>query len=363
MYPLLRPVALLPVLLSVACTTYGEHYHVGAEDHVLSSRTAANGLSETISLHVRASGGDASLEVTTETSTERASLGIQVAELDRQRADNRGVKPFSGLLVVGIHVPSGADEAGVEVGDVLLSLGGKETVYLPQLEQVESTLQADQVVKARVLRGQTEEEISLTPRRHERRGTRVETVPLERATITHRPYAGVTLRGIPAAWCERIYGVVREAVVVTSVEVGSPAWVAGVRGGDVIEELDGAPVPPVSEVTRQIAERGPAGDKMRLRVRRGEQSHEAELELSDYSGEANVWIPLIARYQNGAYMDRWSLGPFGLLLSNRNSYVANTATRAVQTKNVFSAVLGLLRVESTPHETDVRLLWFLHFDS
>jgi hypothetical protein len=50
-------------------------------------------------------------------------------------------------------------------------------------------------------------------------------------------------------------------------------------------------------------------------------------------------------------------------MRNRNRYLANMATRRVQTSNVFSAVLGLFRVESSPDETEVRLLWFIRFDT
>ena len=50
-------------------------------------------------------------------------------------------------------------------------------------------------------------------------------------------------------------------------------------------------------------------------------------------------------------------------MSNRNSYVADTTTREVQTRNVFHALLGLIKVDSRPEETRVRLLWFISFDT
>lgn len=352
--------ALLPV---AACTTYGNEYQVGAEDYVLASHVDEDGLRQTYSLDVRSSTGDATLQVTTETRDVRASLGLRVDELKGRRAEDRGVKPYTGLLVARVLDESAAEAAGIEAGDVLLSLDGRATVYEDQLEQVEKALRPDQVVTARILRGQSEQELTLTTRTRELRSSRSESVPLDSVPPPLRPYAGVSLRGVPAVWCERIWGKPREAVVVTSVVVGSPAWLAGVRGGDVLEELDGAPVPPVAEVLRRIGELGPSGGAMRWRLRRAEQLHDATIELDDYSGETNVWVPFVFGLQSSAYHDRWSIGPFGLLLSNRNHYLPNTSTRAVQTRNVFSALLGLFHVESRPDETEVRLLWIIRFDT
>ena len=48
---------------------------------------------------------------------------------------------------------------------------------------------------------------------------------------------------------------------------------------------------------------------------------------------------------------------------NRNLAALTHSTRRVQTRNVFSAVLGLFRLESKPDETSVRLLWIIHFDT
>lgn len=358
----LRSVLLFAFTTFAGCTTYEEEVQVGAVDYLLAQRDDPTTGETSIWLDV-SGGGEGRLRVESTASKEQPYLGFKAREIDKDRAETRGVKAFSGLLVTKVFGGSGAAEGGVEVGDVLLSIDGHPTVYAQQLEKVEASLRVGQRLATKVLRGQTETDLSIEVRVHGQRDTETVSVPLERATITHRPYAGVNVRGIPADWCKKIWDDARNAVVVTSVEVGSPAWVAGVRGGDVIETIDGAPVPPVAEVSRQIEERGARGETVQWRVRRQDQVHEATIHLDDYSGEANVWVPLIFRVQNGVYRDRWSVGPFGLLLGNRNEYVADNTTRAIKTRNVFSAILGLFRVETKPNETDVRLLWFIHIDT
>lgn len=356
------PAALL-FLLAPACVTYHEQLYVGSESYEVASRETPGGGKETFRLDLRANSGEGSLRVDSEYDRERPFLGLKLIEIDKREAEKRHVDPYCGMLVTGAYPRSAAEAAGVVPGDLLLELDGRKTIYLAQVAEIESTLLADREVVAKVKRGEQTLDLSLRAKVLKERVSGSESVALE-SCPTHRPYAGVTVRGIPAVWCEKIYGQPRNAVVVTNVEVGSPAWLAGVRAGDVIDEVDGRPVPTVVELADQIARRGPAGDSMRWRVSRGrEGAYEGVVELADYSGETNLWVPLVVDVQNGVYEDKWSLGPFGLLMGNRNSYIADSGTRSVEKRNVFHMLLGLLRVETTPRETDVRLLWFIHFDT
>ncbi|MBL8751852.1 MAG: PDZ domain-containing protein [Planctomycetes bacterium] len=356
---LLVVASILPFL--VGCRTYTSTQHVGSKAYVLASRDLPDGAKETYQLEAY---GTPSVRQVREFDRERPFLGLQVQEIDKGAAERRGVKPYSGLLVTGTYPKSSAADAGVLAGDVLLSLDGRETVYLPQVSAIEAALRDGQLVTAKVLRGQDQQDLPLSVKLLKERVTEQQSILLDKAQPHERPYAGLTLGGIPAVWCERIFGQKREAVVVTEVEVGSPAWLAGLRGGDVIDTVDGAPVPTVQELSARIAAEGPGGATMQFGVRRGPGPvYAGAVELEDYSGEAKAWVPLVFWMENGTYEDRWSIGPFGLLMSNRNRYVANNETREVETHNVFKAVLGLFRVETSPTETEVRLLWIIRFET
>lgn len=346
-----------------SCVTHHGQYYVGSDDYVLATRDGPNGSKETFELVVGSARGDANLRVSHEYDHERPFLGFQVVELEKAHAERRGVRPYSGLLVNGVYPKSSAEAAGVLSGDILMALDGKETVYLPQIAEIERRLAAGQKVAAKVLRGQNELDLTLETNLLKERVSDTQDVALE-VPPTHRPYAGVNLRGIPQVWAEKIYGEKRNAIVVTNVEVGSPAWIAGIRGGDVIEAVDGAPAPTVHELARQISERGEQEQAMRWRVSRGPgEAYEAELRLEDYSGETNIWFPFVFWLESGAYSDKWSIGPFELVMNNRNHYIADSSTRKVQTRNVWNAILGLIHVETSPDETEVRLLWFITFDT
>lgn len=349
--------ALLP-----ACRTYYSAYSVGADETTLLERQR-DGRSETFQLVGLNGVGRAALRVITEQDRERPYLGVKLAELDKASAERRGVKPYTGLQVLEVVPGSAAGEAGVLAGDVLLTLDGVETVYLEQFQRLQAGLVVDRPVMASLLRGQTPQGVSIPVRTVRERVRDSADMPLEPPTASERRYAGAELRGIPASWCERIFDTPRQAVVVTSVEVGSPAWLAGVRTGDVIDEVDGQPVPTAADLSKRIAEAGARGASMSWKLRTGPDTHhDATLALHDYSGEAHVTIPILFDLENGVYEDRWSVG-LGLLLHNRNHYVAESRAREPQTRNVFHALLGLLRVETSPSETEVRLLWLIRFDT
>lgn len=345
--------------VSASCRTWSHQYYLAAADYVLASRENGNHERETYHLKVR---GTAALRVEKAGLRERPFLGLKLIELDEVMAARRGVPPGSGLLITGVYPQSAAEIAGVLAGDVLLTIDGKDITQLSQAAVAEGELRVGQPVAVRLRRDVQLLDLELEAKLLRERVVESQDVPLEAVAPSPRPFAGTSLQGIPAVWCERMFGEVRNAVVVSDIEVGSPAWVAGVRAGDVIDSVDGQPVPSALELSQRIAELGADGRTMLWRLRRGPgQFHDAEIHLGDYSGERNAWIPLVLYYQNGSYEDRWTVGPFGLLLSNRNTYLTDTSGRRPQTRNVFSAVLGLLRVETTPHDTEVRLLWFIRF--
>lgn len=346
------------LLFLPACTSFSTHYYESTREYALAHRSTPDGGRETWLL--RLAGGDgATVERRGQASGRQPSLGLRLGELDKAAAERRGVRPYTGLLVQGAPTqPAGP----VLVGDVLLAVDGKETFYLEQARQITAALPIGQPVQVRVLRGQQEQTVALPVIGVAAEDARPESFALD-AVPHQKPYAGVSLRGIPRPLCARIYGQEREAVVVSRVEPGSPAYLAGVRHGDVIETVDGAPCPDVATLAGRIEERGRAGQRMHWRVVRGEQEgYEADLQLADYDHESDVWVPLVFRVRGDVATDRWSLGPFGMLMNRRSSYVQQDRDRTPQTESVFNAILGLIRVEKRPDDTDVRLLWFIHID-
>ena len=50
-----------------------------------------------------------------------------------------------------------------------------------------------------------------------------------------------------------------------------------------------------------------------------------------------------------------------LLMNAQGTYIPDKTTRQPRTRSVFRAIFGLLRVKSSPTQTEVLLLWFVRF--
>lgn len=80
-----------------------------------------------------------------------------------------------------------------------------------------------------------------------------------------------------------IAGSVRGGVVVDRVVAGSPAEAAGLRAGDVLTRLDGAPLASMSDLVVALRAREP-GDRVTLEVERGGRTGRATVELTERPG-------------------------------------------------------------------------------
>lgn len=356
---IIATLCLLAVPFATSCTSVSTYKHlVGTDDYEIARRESPDGAEETFRLR----SGQA-IRLTTKYERERPFLGFQTQELTKDRAARRGTKPYVGLLVTGTYPDSSAKLGGVLPNDVVVRVADKEVVYNEQLAAVEATLRDQQEVAIRVLRGDDEIELTLRTELLGETVSDVQDIRLEEPRPAPRPYAGVNLRGIPKVWAERMLGEGKNGVVVAEVEVGSPAWIAGIRGGDLIETMDGQPVPPVAEMSSMVAALGEQGQTTTWGVRREVgRTFDATIALEDYSGTARFAFPFVFSVHNTTYRDTWRLG-MGLIAGNKNHYISDQSSRTVKTQNTFSALLGLIRVSTTPEETSVRLLWLIHFET
>ena len=81
-----------------------------------------------------------------------ALLGLEVAELDADIAQQLGVQTTTGLVVVGVDSDSPASEAGVQVGDVILQVGGQQIAGLSAFETVAEAFVPGDLVRLRLRR-------------------------------------------------------------------------------------------------------------------------------------------------------------------------------------------------------------------
>ncbi|MBU2553260.1 MAG: trypsin-like peptidase domain-containing protein [Bacteroidetes bacterium] len=64
---------------------------------------------------------------------QRAYIGVQIQDMNAELADKIGTDQVTGVYIAGVIENSGAEEAGLQVGDIILSVDGKPTPTLSSL--------------------------------------------------------------------------------------------------------------------------------------------------------------------------------------------------------------------------------------
>ncbi|MBT8143543.1 MAG: Do family serine endopeptidase, partial [Gammaproteobacteria bacterium] len=183
----------------------------------------------------------------------RGLLGVDVYSVTPALAEAYGLETQNGALVSTVRPGSAADEAGIEAGDVVISLNGEAIDDASELRNSIGLMQVGEKVRLEIIRDGKRRRLDATLGAQQQQLARAE-LPgsLQGADITELPADEPEYRGI-------------EGVLVASVEQGSPAQRRGVRTGDIITKVNRSQVSNLGEFNEAIAE----ADSIVLTIRRG----------------------------------------------------------------------------------------------
>jgi serine protease Do len=192
----------------------------------------------------------------------RAYLGVMAQDVSPALAKSFGAKGMSGALVGDVSPNSPAQRAGVEQGDIILEVNGRSVPDGNSLRNTISMMTPDSTVKLRLLRNGSERDLTVklaefpTEGEHaklENPGANDEAVGIAVENLDSQTRREV---GVPAG---------TTGVVVTEVSPSSQAAAAGLRPGDVIQQVNRKPVANASEFKQAMNK---AGDQPVLLVNR-----------------------------------------------------------------------------------------------
>ncbi|WP_133796638.1 Do family serine endopeptidase [Prosthecobacter fusiformis] len=194
-------------------------------------------------------------------SVRRGFLGIELEDLDREKAEMFGLQDQGGALVRRVTDNSPAKEAGVEVGDVVTALDGLRVDGSAKLRLIVSARKPGTEVTMTVLRdGQSmpiKAKLGELPGSGPVAQTEESSNGFGRGGVTGQNMAeilpGVTVQNLTPATRER-YDVPQEitGVIVTKLDTESKAAAMGMEEGDVIMNVNKNPVRAVGEA-REMA--------------------------------------------------------------------------------------------------------------
>lgn len=196
---------------------------------------------------------------------ERGWIGVQIQAVTKDIADSLGMKQPQGALVADPQANGPAAKAGIESGDVIVSVNGSPVRDARDLAKRIGAMAPGTSVKIGVLRKGSEKTFSLTlgelPKPREVRA------PTDRSTRG----APLPKLGLSLAPANEVAGSGSAGVIVTAVEPDGVAAEHGFKTGDVILEVGGKVISAPGDVSKAIEDARASGKRtVLMRVKSGE---------------------------------------------------------------------------------------------
>lgn len=201
----------------------------------------------------------------------RGWLGVSIQEVTPELAKQFGAENSKGALVTDIFRGSPAERAGLKRGDVIVEFNGKDIKDVETLRNMTAQSELGSTVKLKVMRDRKPIFIDVIIAELPKES--VEAIPedMKEGMREQNALAGFSVIELTREIAKQI-GLHNEekGVVVVSVEPDSSAEEAGLKKGDVIQEINKKGIRSLSEFNN-IASRIKKGDTVLLFVNRGGQ--------------------------------------------------------------------------------------------
>ena len=357
--------ALLGLLFLSACSVTPLAEPVGPTTFELARLSGSSGAEDVYQLDKSSKGWV--LKVRTEVPKDRIYVGLTVEEVTQPMATSLGLAAYEGLMISRIAERSPASAAGLLPGDLLERVGNITLSFDDTYAHAVRQYKAGESVEFHVQRRSGSElNGRVFPVKIGSKAfleIEMRQVKLEHVQLPDNPWLGCSMRQIPAAYAATALGFTNPALMISSVRPGSPVYLAGLRPGDVVLSMGGVKNPSPDAVGSILRERVSAGETVGFEVRReAKVMYSCEVTPLRDASLATAYVPILFRSSSDPEHTRWSLGPWGSLMSYRG-YYKDSETRQSESYSYFSAILGLIQHTSTKDRRTTRLLWIFSFSS
>lgn len=237
---------------------------------------------------------DASNTATTATAdegdAERAAkpwVGLYVMNVNDRVANKLDIDAEEGVVVVKVVEDGPADDAGIESGDVIASIGGSDIETVSDVRDAVTDASVGDSLAFTVERDGSESTYNVTvgerPTREGKMSSKSESRGHGRSGSLGSAGIGAVIASLNEDLAEKLEIETEEGVVVVGVRDGSPADDAGLQKGDVIVSVGGETVDGISDVTEAV--RGAEiGDMLTIVVDREGESANPSLSVTVEEG-------------------------------------------------------------------------------
>lgn len=179
----------------------------------------------------------------------RSYLGIHIQPVTRELADSFDLDEARGILISQVVEDTGADQGGLQSGDIILQLNGKDVTSVGAFRNKVSRNAPGTTLELTVFRDGETMTMDVT----------TGTFPDVAGTTTGVPddlvdKLGMTVKNLTPDLAQRFGYEGQEGVIVSQVQYGGSAALAGIQPGTLITSVNRTPVSNVSEFRRALAE-------------------------------------------------------------------------------------------------------------
>ena len=192
----------------------------------------------------------------------RGRIGVTIQDVNAQLAESFGLDRPRGALVASVENDGPADKAGIQPGDVILSVNGKPIEQYGELSGEISRMKPGSQAQLQVWRNGRQREITVRVGELQEQPSRFAS-RAGGAEADEAAKLGLAVRPLAPEEKERIQ--TQGNIIVE--DVSGPAAVAGVQPGDIILGVNGKRINSVEEL-RELAKS--AGKSVALLIQRGE---------------------------------------------------------------------------------------------
>lgn len=191
----------------------------------------------------------------------RGFLGVTIQDITPDLADSFKLKDTKGVLVPDVTPDSAAAKAGLKAGDIITAFDGQPVEKASEFQRRVAMKKPGSEVEITVLRDGKKQ--TLTAKLEERPSD-------EQLAANMKGQAaeklGITVQNLTDDLAKQFGFVGQKGVLVTDVESDSPAAMAGIQPGSLIQEVNRKPVENVKEFKEAVDAAAKEG-KVMLRVR------------------------------------------------------------------------------------------------
>jgi len=228
---------------------------IGINSQIYSQTGGYQGLSFAIPIDVAVSIQD---QIVKHGKVQRGRLGVSIQEVNQSLADSFGLSKPAGALVSSVESGSPAAKAGLESGDVILALNGKEIQSSNELPPLVANIRPGETAKLQIWRKGSKHDIEVKVG-----GAKEEKTAGAESKETTNGKLGLGLRALKPEERRQLDG--KGGLLVES--VSGAAARAGIRQGDVVLSVNGEPVTTVEQLRTLVAK---ASKRVALLIQRGD---------------------------------------------------------------------------------------------